>query len=193
MKKTIKISESELHRVIGETVKEILKEENQQDNQPSNPIQLLSIVSNDKNNITIEYKGQRYTINKKGVFDGTARDIKFGDRYYSEVNFQVSDGYAICDGDYVANGMLGNPNNPYNFGDDVIEAHFPKLVDIFTSQKLIDAALYYYADICDYTEGDDLLDKFLKSGWGESIENFFEGFFFSGRYITWMINGQTVN
>jgi hypothetical protein len=157
----------------------------------------LSIVSDDNDSITIRYNGNEYTISKKGEFDPTTRYIHLGDTYYEDIGFEVTDGYAICNGNYSESrmvdavyGKFGALSNEKGGQNDVIEARFPKMREILTNEELIEECLSYFAEQYDGSEGNNILETYLKSYWHHNVVHFFEGLFFFGGHIQFRINGK---
>lgn len=196
MKRTVRLSERELKRMISESVKRVLRE-----SQETIIFGLpLSIISENNNSITIQYNGNEYTISKQGYFDSNSRYVYIGDKYYENIGFEVSDGYAICKGDYdfskmadTKGGMFGKLKNRDNSKDDVIEVYFPKLREILTNEELLEDSLAYYAEqTSDERQDNNILKSFLESGWSLNVYNFFSGFFFFNDIMQWKVNGVEV-
>lgn len=189
---TIRLNESMLKRIIKESVKRVLRESNE-----TLVFGLpLSIISDDNDSITIVYDGNEYTISKHGEFDPTSRYIYIGDKYYEDISFIVSDGYAICDGEYRVSktvdeyGVFTGKDNTHQ---DVIEARFPKLRNILTNERLLMETLYYFADLNGITDEDtNILKLYLDSKWSKNVAMFFEGLFFGGGNVQWIVNGESV-
>lgn len=154
----------------------------------------LTIVSDNKSAITFKYGDKEHTIYKSGEFDPSTRYIYLGEKYYEDIPFHVSDGYAVCNGEYGTCNMVdlnGDVTDEDGGDNDVIEASFPKIKDILKNEELILEGLAYYIDL-NAVADEDAFESYLESTWSKDVNAFFEGFFFFGGDIEWKVNGAVV-